>query len=86
MEKLRSNLVRCIIIILRVCTNVKLCLLTATASYRLLPEITLLRPIEGKLADRLAKCFPKGVIKVEEDEHGKLGKKCYRPIFDIVTT
>ena len=38
----------------------------ATASYRLLPEITLTRPVIGPLADKLARCFPKGVIKVQD--------------------
>eukprot|EP00731_Ephydatia_muelleri_P027482 Em0019g355a len=39
----------------------------ATASYRLLPEITLTKPVIGEKADRLAKCFSKGVIQVVED-------------------
>lgn len=39
----------------------------ATASYRLLPEITLLEPITGELTDRLVKCFPKGVIKIVKE-------------------
>ncbi|XP_065662237.1 DNA-directed RNA polymerases I and III subunit RPAC1 isoform X2 [Hydra vulgaris] len=39
----------------------------ATASYRLLPEITLLKPVVGELAETLAKCFSKGVIKVIEE-------------------
>lgn len=38
----------------------------ATASYRLLPHITLLKPIVGELAERLIKCFSKGVIKLKE--------------------
>lgn len=42
----------------------------ATASYRLLPEITLLQPIVGELADRLKKCFTQGVIKVNKDKNG----------------
>ncbi|XP_072266149.1 DNA-directed RNA polymerases I and III subunit RPAC1 [Pyxicephalus adspersus] len=37
----------------------------ATASYRLLPEITLLQPVEGDLAERLQKCFSPGVITVD---------------------
>ena len=40
--------------------------LIATASYRLLPEITLTKPVVGPLADKLAMCFPKGVIKVKD--------------------
>lgn len=39
----------------------------ATASYRLLPEITLTKPVTGEKADRLAKCFSEGVIQVIEE-------------------
>lgn len=42
----------------------------ATASYRLLPEITIIKPCEDKLADKLVECFSDGVIKVTEDENG----------------
>lgn len=45
-------------------------LFTATASYRLLPEITIIKPCEDKLADKLVECFSDGVIKVTEDENG----------------
>lgn len=38
----------------------------ATASYRLLPEITLLEPVEGEKAERLQQCFLPGVIDLEE--------------------
>jgi DNA-directed RNA polymerase I and III subunit RPAC1 len=38
----------------------------ATASYRLLPEINILRPILGKDATKFAACFPKGVIGIEK--------------------
>jgi len=37
----------------------------ATASYRLLPEIILKKPVTGEMAHRLKACFPKGVIKVD---------------------
>eukprot|EP00118_Oscarella_pearsei_P009286 m.52742 g.52742 ORF g.52742 m.52742 type:complete len:322 (+) comp34234_c0_seq9:3425-4390(+) len=37
----------------------------ATASYRLLPEIVIKKPITGDLADRFSRCFPDGVIAVE---------------------
>lgn len=37
----------------------------ATASYRLLPEITLLQTIEGEQAERLKRCFSPGVIELE---------------------
>jgi DNA-directed RNA polymerase I and III subunit RPAC1 len=37
----------------------------ATASYRLMPDINILRPIIGDDAKKFAKCFPKGVIALE---------------------
>ncbi|KAL4237293.1 DNA-directed RNA polymerases I and III subunit RPAC1 [Mactra antiquata] len=37
----------------------------ATASYRLLPEITLLKPVTGKLAHKLKNCFTPGVIEID---------------------
>lgn len=40
----------------------------ATASYRLLPEITLLEPVEGEKAERLQRCFLPGVIDLEESK------------------
>ncbi|KAL0964413.1 hypothetical protein UPYG_G00323510 [Umbra pygmaea] len=40
----------------------------ATASYRLLPEITLLETVEGEKAERLKRCFSPGVIELEN--HG----------------
>lgn len=42
----------------------------ATASYRLLPEITLTRAVVGEQAERLAKCFSEGVIEIVNDEKG----------------
>ncbi|KAL8862827.1 MAG: hypothetical protein Q9178_000769 [Gyalolechia marmorata] len=38
----------------------------ATASYRLLPTITITKPIVGSEARKFARCFPKGVIGLEE--------------------
>lgn len=38
----------------------------ATASYRLLPDITLLEPVEGEAAEELSRCFSPGVIEVHE--------------------
>jgi len=38
----------------------------ATATYRLLPTIDILRPIVGADAKKFARCFPKGVIKLEQ--------------------
>ncbi|XP_034249654.1 DNA-directed RNA polymerases I and III subunit RPAC1 [Thrips palmi] len=43
----------------------------ATASYRLLPEITLTKDVEGELAERLQSCFSPGVIGLEDNGHGK---------------
>ncbi|XP_074532616.1 DNA-directed RNA polymerases I and III subunit RPAC1 isoform X2 [Halichoeres trimaculatus] len=42
----------------------------ATASYRLLPEITLQEPVEGEKAERLKRCFSQGVIDLQ-DVNGK---------------
>ena len=44
----------------------------ATASYRLLPDITLTRLVQGEAASRLAKCFSKGVIKKDKDGFAKV--------------
>ena len=38
----------------------------APASYRLLPTITITKPILGNDAKKFARCFPKGVIGLEE--------------------
>jgi DNA-directed RNA polymerase I and III subunit RPAC1 len=38
----------------------------ATASYRLLPTITITKPILGDAAEKFARCFPRGVIGLEE--------------------
>ncbi|KAF2716698.1 RBP11-like subunits of RNA polymerase [Polychaeton citri CBS 116435] len=39
----------------------------ATASYRLLPHIDIVKPILGADARKFARCFPKGVIGLEDD-------------------
>jgi DNA-directed RNA polymerase I and III subunit RPAC1 len=36
----------------------------ATAYYRLMPQIDILKPIYGKDAEKFARCFPRGVIKL----------------------
>jgi DNA-directed RNA polymerase I and III subunit RPAC1 len=56
----------------------------ATASYRLMPTIDILKPIIGADAKKFARCFPKGVIKLEQvtskdaetdaELHGKEGE------------
>lgn len=48
----------------------------ATASYRLMPTITIKKPILGADADKFAKCFPEGVIglaKVTKKEASQKG-------------
>ena len=58
----------------------------ATASYRLLPTIDILKPILGDDARKFARCFPKGVIaletvtseesdQVDSEYHGQIGEK-----------
>ncbi|OZJ03055.1 hypothetical protein BZG36_03773 [Bifiguratus adelaidae] len=46
----------------------------STASYRLLPEIKIKKPITDNLADKFAKCFPPGVIEVENVKGVKTAK------------
>jgi len=56
----------------------------ATAYYRLLPHVELLRPIEGQDAERLQKCFSPGVIDlVEEEGTGKKVAKVKDARYDI---
>ena len=38
-----------------------------TATYRLLPEIVIKRKVAGEQAERLQKCFSKGVIEIDEN-------------------
>ncbi|XP_032504428.1 DNA-directed RNA polymerases I and III subunit RPAC1 isoform X3 [Phocoena sinus] len=46
----------------------------ATASYRLLPDITLLEPVEGDAAEELSRCFSPGVIEVQEIQGTKVAR------------
>ncbi|XP_074650733.1 DNA-directed RNA polymerases I and III subunit RPAC1-like [Tubulanus polymorphus] len=46
----------------------------ATASYRLLPEIILAKPVKGERAEKLKKCFAPGVIKIENIGGEKVAK------------
>lgn len=46
----------------------------ATASYRLLPEISLLEPVEGEKAERLRACFSRGVMELEDRGGKKFAK------------
>ncbi|EFA07284.1 DNA-directed RNA polymerases I and III subunit RPAC1 [Tribolium castaneum] len=43
----------------------------ATAFYRLLPDIKLLREVEGEAAERLQKCFSPGVISIRHEKGRK---------------
>ncbi len=50
----------------------------ATASYRLLPTIDIVKPILGDDAKKFARCFPKGVVGLEdvtEDESNQTGSE-----------
>jgi DNA-directed RNA polymerase I and III subunit RPAC1 len=47
----------------------------ATASYRLMPTITILKPILGKDAEKFARCFPRGVIGLETVTKKEAAKK-----------
>ncbi|CAG2059249.1 unnamed protein product, partial [Timema podura] len=52
-----------------------------TAFYRLLPEVTLTRKVEGEQAERLQTCFSPGVIGLEE-KHGKKRAKVLDARYD----
>lgn len=43
----------------------------ATAFYRLLPDIKLVKEIEGEAAYRLQKCFSPGVIGIRNEKDGR---------------
>lgn len=47
----------------------------ATASYRLLPTIDIVRPIFGKDAEKFRRCFPEGVIGLEKVTKREAAKK-----------
>ena len=53
-----------------ICVTVCYLFALATASYRLMPKITLLSEVTGELAEKLANCFPKGVIELDETKEG----------------
>lgn len=58
----------------------------ATASYRLLPDIKITQPIVGADAKAFQKCFPKGVIGLEEDpESGEKRAVVKDPFKDTVS-
>jgi len=70
----------------------------ATASYRLMPTITITKPILGKDAEKFANCFPRGVIGLEkvtrkeakrgsdyEGHEGELKAVVVNPMLDTVS-
>jgi len=71
----------------------------ATASYRLMPSITIVRPILGADAKKFARCFPRGVISIVpvtvdqakqkgsgyEDHEGELHAIVVDPMKDTVS-
>lgn len=61
----------------------------ATASYRLLPQITITQPILGAEAKKFARCFPKGVIGYEpsdpEDPSAEVKAVVKDPMKDTVS-
>ena len=72
--------------VLYVCMCMYVCVLlvclfyyTATASYRLLPDITLTKLVTGKSAHCLKKCFPEGVIEIRTEEGAINHTHCCKP-------
>ena len=57
----------------------------ATASYRLLPKISILKPITGKDAEKFQKCFPKGVIDLTTNDQGEKEAVVANPRKDTVS-
>lgn len=58
----------------------------ATASYRLLPQIDIIKPILGADAKKFARCFPKGVIElVKDDASGEQKAVVKDPMKDTVS-
>ncbi|KAJ3193644.1 DNA-directed RNA polymerases I and III subunit RPAC1, partial [Irineochytrium annulatum] len=57
----------------------------ATASYRLLPEITILEPIVGESAERFQACFAKGVVEVFNNDEGVKEARVVNPRKDTVS-
>lgn len=57
----------------------------ATASYRLLPEITILKPIKGDDAIKFQKCFAEGVVALVKDDDGEIMAKVVNPRKDTVS-
>lgn len=58
----------------------------ATASYRLLPEISLLESVEGEKAERLKNCFSRGVIELQDVDGEILPSRSQRSAFICAST
>jgi len=54
-----------------------------TASYRLMPEIILKKPIYDEDAEKLQKCFTPGVIELERDHQGRRCATVAKPRLDM---
>ncbi|CAF0733459.1 unnamed protein product [Rotaria sordida] len=54
-----------------------------TASYRLMPEIILKKPIYDEDAEQLQKCFTQGVIELEDDNKGHRRAVVSKPRLDM---
>ena len=61
--------------VLLVTFNFEFIFYLATASYRLLPDIQLIKPVRGEMADRLRNCFSVGVIEIIETKPGDLDSR-----------
>jgi len=57
----------------------------ATASYRLLPDIIITKPILGKDAEKFQKCFPEGVVEVFTNKNGEKEARVVNPRKDTVS-
>lgn len=57
----------------------------ATASYRLLPTIDIIEPIRGADARKFKRCFPRGVIGLEEEADGEVRAVVKDPLRDTVS-
>lgn len=54
----------------------------ATAFYRLLPKITILRPVKGEMAEKLKNCFSPGVIEIAKNKSGEKEAKVANSRYD----
>ena len=59
--------------------------LLGTASYRLLPDIRILKPITGDLAERFKSCFPPGVVEMFDNEEGQKQARIANPRKDTAS-